>query len=156
MEFATLLLSLALAAAPPATPATPERLDEVAASGARVMPFDLERTTHGFDKTADGGVQRVVAKDAADARQIALIRAHLREIAAAFAAGDFGDPASIHGEDMPGLAVLREAEGRLSVTYADERAGGRIDYTGADADVRAAIHAWFDAQLADHARHVHH
>jgi hypothetical protein len=84
-----------------------------------------------------------------------LIRAHLREIAKAFAAGDFGDPAAIHGEAMPGLAVLRANHAQLAIDYTDEPAGGRIDYTTMDAAVRVAIHAWFDAQLSDHARHVH-
>ena len=32
-----------------------ERLAEVAARGAEVMPFELERTTHLFEKTAVGG-----------------------------------------------------------------------------------------------------
>jgi sulfite exporter TauE/SafE/copper chaperone CopZ len=38
-------------------PAGPARLDEVAQRGARVMPFDLEKTTHVFTKTPEGGHQ---------------------------------------------------------------------------------------------------
>src|SRR6476661_8385628 len=41
------------------------RQAEVARRGADVMPFDLKATTHVFTKTADGGVQRVVAQSAA-------------------------------------------------------------------------------------------
>jgi hypothetical protein len=34
---------------------------KVAARGAEVMPFDLDRTTHVFTKLPDGGVQTVTA-----------------------------------------------------------------------------------------------
>ena len=39
------------------------RQKEVAVKGAKVMPFDLERTTHVFQKLDDGGLQKVVVKD---------------------------------------------------------------------------------------------
>jgi len=61
------------------------------------MPFPLEQTTHVFRSSADGGTQRVVAKDRDDAEQIRLVREHLREEADRFAQGDFTDPAAIHG-----------------------------------------------------------
>ena len=47
---------------------------EVAARGASVMPFDLERTSHIFAPQADGGLQQVIADDPGDAEQIVLIR----------------------------------------------------------------------------------
>ena len=47
-----------------------QRQAEVAKRGADVMPFSLKATTHIFTKTADGGIQRVVAKRAADTEQI--------------------------------------------------------------------------------------
>lgn len=49
------------------------RQGEVAARGAKVMPFDLEQTTHVFQKLDDGGLQKVVAKDPSNKKQIALI-----------------------------------------------------------------------------------
>jgi hypothetical protein len=64
------------------------RQEEVAERGAEVMPFDLEKTTHVFEPTQTGGVQKVVADDPSDGEQIALIRAHLREEAGAFRRGD--------------------------------------------------------------------
>jgi hypothetical protein len=39
------------------------RQGEVAARGAKVMPFDLDQTTHVFQKLDDGGLQKVVVKD---------------------------------------------------------------------------------------------
>lgn len=49
--------------------ASEERLDEVAEREARIMPFDLERTTDVFTRTETGGLQQVVAKDSTNTRQ---------------------------------------------------------------------------------------
>jgi hypothetical protein len=130
-----------------------DRRDEVASAGAMVMPFDLERTTHVFETTDTGGVQRIVSDDR-DEDQIELIREHLGMEAERFRAGDFSDPAVIHGDDMPGLAVLRSAGSALQVQYRVLPDGAQVTYTGADGEVVAAIHAWFDAQLRDHGAHA--
>jgi hypothetical protein len=129
------------------------RLRQVAEAGAQVMPFDLERSTHVFTDTPWGGEQVVVSDDG-DATQIALIRSHLADEAARFARGDFGSPEQIHGHDMPGLAVLREA--RLDVAYAEVQGGGKITYRAEDAAAIEAIHAWFAAQRSDHGPHAAH
>jgi hypothetical protein len=118
------------------------------------MPFDLDRTTHRFVKTATGGVQTVRADDPDDAGQVALIRGHLRDEAARFAAGDFGDPARVHGDGMPGLAALREGAGRVRLRYADLPDGAELTYTTAEPGLVAALHAWFDAQVTDHGPHA--
>jgi hypothetical protein len=113
--------------------ATDSRLDEVQRRGARVMPFSLEQTTHIFTKTDKGGIQQVIAKENADADQIGLIRSHLAKISRQFAQGDFSDPAKIHGDDMPGLAALREAEpGRIRIEYEGLKNGGQIVYSADD------------------------
>ncbi len=126
------------------------RQNEVAQHGADVMPFSLAATTHIFTKTADGGVQRVVTKHP-DPKQVALIRRHLATIARRFSAGDFGAPEQIHGNDMPGLAVLRTAHpGELKIDYHDVRDGGEIVYRSERPRLVDALHDWFDAQLSDH------
>ena len=130
-----------------------ERLAAVAARGAEVMPFDLERTTHLFEKTAVGGLQQVFSDDN-DAEQIRLIQAHLQEEARRFQQGDFDDPAQIHGNEMPGLTTLRSNYEQITVTYSTLPDGAQIVYTTDQADVRAALHAWFDAQLSDHGAHA--
>ena len=79
----------------------------VAERGSRVMPFDLEATTHRFDPHVDGLTQMVVVDDPTDTEQLSLVREHLRHEADQFAVGDFDDPAHIHGDAMPGLADLR-------------------------------------------------
>ena len=118
------------------------------------MPFDLEATTHVFDDTADGGRQTVTADTPGDTRQIALIREHLRKEQAAFARGDFSDPAAIHGQDMPGLAALQAGANRIRVTYTDIPQGALLTYATADPTLVKALHAWFAAQVSDHGSHA--
>jgi hypothetical protein len=131
-----------------------ERQALIAKRSALVMPFDLNRTTHVFAPRPDGGVQTVVA-NRQEQMEIASIRRHLREEAAAFRRGRFDDPAKIHGMAMPGLAELRAGFSRIRIRYEDVPAGGRIRYSTADPELAQALHRWFDAQLMDHGSHAH-
>ena len=136
------------------TPVTSDRQAEVAERGASVMPFDLDRTTHQFTKTGTGGVQTVVADDPKDAIQVSLIQRHLSAEVDRFRRGDFSDPARIHGAQMPGLRALRAHGGRIAVDYATTPDGARASYTTTDAQLRDALHHWFDAQVSDHGHHA--
>ena len=122
----------------------------IAARAQRVMPFDLERTTHTFTQTPDGGVETVVVDDASDTRNLELIRSHLRAEAESFRRGDYSDPARIHGMNMPGVAELEEGAGRVTVVYAQTPGGAQITYTSTEPTLVAALHAWFDRQASDH------
>jgi len=134
--------------------ASEARLDEVAAKGRMVMPFNLEQTTHVFSKTKQGGVQQVIVKDPSNKAQLSLIKAHLLKIYADFKAQDYSDPEKIHGADMPGLRALKNAKPEtLSLQYRDLSNGAEITYTAKKPELITAIHQWFDAQLSDHARH---
>lgn len=161
----TLALSLFAVAAVVSMPilaADAQRQAEVAKLGADVMPFSLKATTHVFTKSAEGGIQRVIAKNAADTRQITLVREHLRDIQSQFLKGDFSGPSHIHGADMPGLAELQAAKpGQVTIDYKDVKSGAELHYRTADIKLVAALHKWFDAQLSDHgadamAGHMHH
>ena len=135
----------------------PNRQAEVVARGAQVMPFDLTRTTHYFTDAADGGQEVVVAHSATDTEQIALIQSHLAAEARQFAAGDFSDPAAIHGDDMPGLRELRAGADRISFVYEAWPVGGAITYRTTDPALIAVLHRWFAAQRSDHGAHpLHH
>jgi len=115
------------------------------------MPFDLAATTHVFTKTPTGGVQRVVAKRADDSEQIELIRRHLKDISDRFGRGDFSGPAHVHGAAMPGLAALQAAAaGDRHTRYCEIVAGAEVEYSSRNPAIVAALHDWFDAQLADH------
>ena len=143
-----------LAACGPAGPT--DRRTEVAERGSRVMPFDLEATTHRFEPDVDGLTQTVVIDDPGDTGQLALVREHLRDEADRFTRGDFDDPAHIHGDAMPGLSDLRAGYSSIDVTYSDVSAGGRITYRTTDADLVAALHTWAEAQTTDHGDHAEH
>tara|TARA_R110002073_G_C9257786_1_gene563156 strand:- start:189 stop:683 length:495 start_codon:yes stop_codon:yes gene_type:complete len=151
-------LLLALLAATPiyATDSIDEkRLDEVTERGTHVMPFNLEKTTHVFSRTANGGIQQVIAKDKSDTDQIQKIRDHLSEITEEFKQGDFSKPAHIHGKDMPGLAELKTANpDQIKFEYKWLPDGAQINYSTELPQLVKAIHQWFDAQLSDHAHHA--
>jgi hypothetical protein len=132
------------------------RQEEVAVKGAKVMPFNLEQTTHVFQKLDDGGLQKVVAKDPSNKKQIALIQSHLKEESEKFRIGDFSDPAKIHGEDMPGLAQLKAGAAKIDVRYSALPDGAQIRYQAKDPKLVTAIHQWFSAQLSDHGDHATH
>jgi hypothetical protein len=149
--FPVAVLGLALAAC--SGPESGSRQAEVAAAGAAVMPFDLDRSTHVFEKTSSGGLQTVVSDDA-DPDQIALIRSHLADEAARFAEGDFHDPEMIHGPDMAGLHALATGHERISITYSEVDNGAEIRYRTEDPVLVEAIHRWFDAQVEDHGAHA--
>jgi hypothetical protein len=132
------------------------RQKEVAVKGAKVMPFDLEQTTHVFQKLDDGGLQKVIVKDPSNKKQIALIQSHLKEESEKFRKGDFSDPAKIHGEDMPGLAALKSGAKKIDVRYTALPDGAQIRYTAKDPKLVTALHQWFSAQLSDHGKHATH
>jgi hypothetical protein len=116
-----------------------------------VMPFDMASTLHIFRMTEEGGVQRVVMKaNASDARQVALIRQHLEHEAMQFQAGDFSDPAQLHGASMPGLAELRAGAAAIKVSYKPLPDGAEIVFRTKDIKLVTAIHRWFGAQLSEH------
>ena len=147
------LILIILLIAAGCTPSLPERQAEVAERGAEVMPFDLERTTHIFEKQADGGLQQIVSDDG-DSAQVQLIRSHLAEEAGRFAQGDFHDPSMIHGDDMAGLHELVMGADELTIVYSDLDQGAQILFTTEDPALVAALHAWFDQQVADHGAHA--
>lgn len=130
-----------------------QRQSEVAERGKDVMPFSLPATTHIFSKSAEGGVQQVIAKKVDDTAQVKLVRQHLKEIRAQFLKGDFSGPSHIHGQDMPGLAELRDAKpGQVDIAYKNVNGGAELIYKTANASLVAALHKWFDAQLSDHGK----
>lgn len=148
---ATAILGLIITHAALAQPASSDRLNEVTQRGMHVMPFDLKQTQHLFNQTNTGGVQQVIVRDPGNSKQIQLIREHLRKISAEFSHGDFSNPEKIHGKEMPGLAALRSAkEGQLHVQYKELPNGAEITYSAENQALIAAIHQWFNAQLADH------
>lgn len=127
-----------------------QRQVEIRQRGSLVMPFDLDKTTHYFIQNDTGAVMEIKVKDPNDQEQVGLIREHLQKEANLFAQGDFGDPANLHGMDMPGLSVLSNSAGKFSVSYYEIKGGAKLEYISDDSEIITALHEWFMAQVMDH------
>ena len=90
---------------------------EMKQHGNMAMGFDQDKTTHHFAMTTEGGSIGVDANDAADQASRDQIRAHLKEIAVAFAKGDFGKPLETHSEFPPGVPVMQRLQ--KAISYVD-------------------------------------
>ena len=136
-------------------PAASSKLDSAYAAvqsrGAdpRGMGVDQRTSLHQFDALPDGGrIELQRAFD--DTAGVMAIRRHLREIASAFAAGDFHTPGFVHMRQVPGTAVM--AAKRDAITYAvrDLPGGGEVRITTTDAGAVAAVHQFIAFQRSDH------
>ena len=151
MKGARLILSVVIVLLVNCTPGFSEsRQEHIHHMGHTVMPFALNKTTHIFKMTETGGILSVIVKDPADTQQITLIRQHLQDQAERFQKGDYSDPATLHGEDMPGLKELSAGAALVTVTYASTPQGAEITFTTTDLRLLTAIHRWFGAQLSEH------
>lgn len=126
------------------------RLSEVREKGSDVMPFDLDKTLHTFEKTGYGGVQIVSIRDSVYTDQLIPIREHLEKIASDFKNGNFSDPINIHGSEMAGLETLQTNTSKFSVKYSELENGAKLEYRSTDGNIISAIHLWFEAQITDH------
>ncbi len=154
-----LALSVALALIPVSAQQAMPGMDMDPAFAQRerqVMPFSLEATLHTFKNASDGGTEAVTVKSAKDAKNLSLVRSHLKKEAAKFSEGDLSDPAYLHGEKMPGLVQVRAGAktGRIKISYSSLPTGAQLRYATKDAALVRALHAWFAAQVADHGDHA--
>ncbi len=117
--------------------------------GSNVMPFDLSKTQHIFEMTEQGGIQQVVVRDPKDTDQLPMIRQHLQHEAMRFSQGDFSDPTSLHGQDMPGIKELLAGASSIVIRYAELPDGAQLTFETTDIHLVTAIHRWFGAQLSD-------
>jgi hypothetical protein len=115
------------------------------------MGFDQTTTRHEFTIAPDGGSIAVDATDAKDTKTRDQIRMHLRHISMAFRDGDFSLPLLTHGEQPPGVDVMKEKKDAIAYTDADTPRGAIIRIRASDADALAAIHAFLKYQTIEHA-----
>lgn len=118
--------------------------------GADAMGFDQEATTHHFVLAADGGAIEVRVKDAADTANLTSIRAHLREIAGQFAAGDFQKPLMTHGETPDGVAEMTVHKTAIVYTFESLPAGGRVRIRTKNPVALEAVHRFLQYQIREH------
>ncbi|MFZ0456047.1 MAG: hypothetical protein WCE54_13085 [Ignavibacteriaceae bacterium] len=115
-----------------------------------VMPFNMNKVTHYFFDTKSGGVLKIKAKDSKDTSQVNLIREHLKKEHDLFSNGNFGDPKTLHGMNMPGLKTLKSSRDKYKFEYKVLSDGAQLSFISKDSVVINALHRWFAAQLRDH------
>jgi len=118
--------------------------------GAQVMGVDQHTSAHVFEDLADGGRVRLDRADATDTVGIKAIRAHMRDIATAFRAGDFAKPFAVHAQAVPGTAVMMAKRDAISYEVIDRPKGGEVRLKSTDPAAIAAIHAFLAFQREQH------
>lgn len=114
------------------------------------MGVDQHTSTHVFDDLPDGG-RIELQRDMDDPEGTARIRAHLQQIAEAFAAGDFRIPGFVHARaDVPGTAVMARLRDRIEYVYHELPRGGEVRIRTSDAEAVRAIHEFLAFQRHDH------
>lgn len=117
---------------------------------AEAMGVDQYTSTHVFEDRVDGG-RIELQRDVDDPEGVAAIRRHLREVAGAFAAGDFSIPGFVHDTaDVPGTRVMRERRERIRYEVRELPRGGEILVSTDDPDAVGAIHEFLAFQRRDH------
>ena len=124
---------------------------ELKKRGAAAMGFDQEKTTHHFLLAPDGGSIEVEASNPSDDESRHQIRAHLKEIAAAFSRGEFDKPLATHSEVPPGVTTMRQRRKTIEYQYEETAAGGRVRISTADAKAKAAVQTFLRYQIREHA-----
>jgi len=119
-----------------------------------IKPFDARKTKQIFQLLLNGGLQTVVAVNAADQEQIGLIQARLKEQAEKFQNGDFSDSAMIHGGETPELAEMRLGVKQITIRYDPMSDGGQISYSSANPELVKSIHRWLMAQLSEQSKNA--
>ena len=122
-----------------------------ARSGAAVMGFDQEQTTHHFILFSDGGAIEVEVKHASDIENRDAIRSHLPHIAMMFGAGNFEAPMLVHDSPhVPGTAVMTARKDSIRYDYVETPNGGRVNIVTSDPAALSAVHAFLTFQIAEH------
>lgn len=123
--------------------------------GRAAMGVDQYTSTHRFDPLSDGG-RIELQRDTADSVGRARILAHLGEIAAAFAAGDFAVPGFVHAREVPGTEVMAARRDEISYVVESLPRGGALRLRTADSSAVEAIHEFLAFQRRDHRAGPHH
>jgi hypothetical protein len=85
-----------------------------------------------------------------DTAGVAPIRAHLRQIAEAFAEGDFETPGFVHAQMVPGTDVMKQRRTSIRYRYRELPRGGEVLIRTTDRQALEAIHAFLEFQRREH------
>ncbi len=117
--------------------------------GAQAMGVDQYSSSHVFESLPDGG-RILLQRDSVDSIGTAVIRAHMRDIAARFASGDFSIPGMVHAMEVPGTTVMRARRDRIRYEADTLPRGGQVRITTTDFAAVAAVHDFLAFQRMDH------
>jgi hypothetical protein len=117
--------------------------------GKAAMGVDQYASTHHFDSLKDGG-RIVLVRDDGDSTDVVKIRAHMREIARAFASGNFSTPAAVHLQQVPGADVMAARRGAIQYAARDVPRGAELRIRTTDPAALEAIHRFMAFQRAEH------
>ena len=154
MRYSASLIVVA-AALSACTSASERDFEELQTRGQVAMGVNQYTSTHKFDALADGG-RIELQRDANDPRDVATIRAHLKEVMAAFQKGDFSVPGFVHAQEVPGTKEMAAKRSVIQYVYGDLPQGGQIRLTTLDAGALRAIHEFMAFQRMDHKAGGHH
>lgn len=118
--------------------------------GAAVMGVDQYTSAHVFEDLPDGGRIVLDRDDPSDSASIAVIREHMRTIAAAFTRGDFQAPGIVHARQVPGTDVMRRRRAMIGYAVVDRPRGAELRITTTDREAVRAVHDFLAFQRIDH------
>jgi len=113
------------------------------------MGVDQYTSLHRFDPLPDGG-RIVLVRDSTDVGGLVTIRAHLRDISQAFAAGEFAVPGFVHGREVPGARVMALRKSAIRYVFHPLPGGGEVRIVTRDSAAVRAVHAFLAFQRTDH------
>lgn len=117
--------------------------------GKMAMGVDQYTSTHHFDALSDGG-RIELQRDVDDSVGVARIRAHMREIAQAFKAGDFSTPAMVHLGGVPGAKTMAARRSLITYEARDLPRGAEVRMRTNDPEALRAIHEFMAFQRNEH------
>jgi hypothetical protein len=123
--------------------------------GQMVMGVDQYTSAHVFEDLPDGGRVVLDRDSTGDTTGVATIRQHMREIAAAFRAGDFAKPFQVHAQVVPGTAVMQQRRAAIAYDVVDRPRGGEVRIHSTDPAAVAAIHEFLAFQRGGHHAAAH-
>jgi len=127
-----------------------EEFSAMQTRGEHVMGVNQYTSAHVFEELADGGRVVLERADASDTADITTIRAHMRDIAAAFRAGDFTKPFAVHAQTVPGTDVMTAKRSVISYDASDLPKGGEVRIRSSDPAAVEAIHRFLAFQRTEH------
>jgi len=117
--------------------------------GRDAMGVDQYTSRHRFESLPTGG-RIELQREVDDSAGVEQIRKHLKEIVAAFQAGDFRTPKTVHAMTVPGTDVMRARKNAIRYEFRELPRGGEVRIETRDPEAIRAVHEFLAFQRTDH------